>query len=312
MKHVMLVVALAVLAGCPDQAKNDSITHLNKCVEAHSRKQYDTAINECEQATNLWKGNHMAWYTVGGAEFARNNFKEAADAFEKAVGAKDSEPMYHQALGIALYNREIKKAVEDLAKAKNKQPEEVADDVNKGVLNFEPAIQQLQTAIKQNNQLWNAHYFLGRIYRDTDHPTEAATELTQAILQNPFEQSPYLALAELYLQWDYPDQAIQVATIGTRYVIDKSLLSNVWYEVGLGYEHKKQEDQAIDAFNKAIENKPDNYPAKFQRGQAYFKKNDCANARKDLDVYAKSGPGKGQLFKQQANKMIMECTAKQL
>jgi predicted Zn-dependent protease len=80
----------------------------------------------------------------------------------------------------------------------------------------------------------------------------------------------------------------------------------------MGYHDKKQEDQAIDAFNKALDAKPDNYSAKFQRGQAFFKKQDCTNARKDLEVYAKSGPGKDQLNKQQANKMIMECTAKQL
>jgi tetratricopeptide (TPR) repeat protein len=312
MKPLLLVALVAALAGCPNEEKNSSIEHLNKCVEAHSRKQFDTAINECEKAVSSWKGNHSAWYTMGGAHAARNNWKDAVDAFEKAAGAKDSEPMYHQWLGIAMYNREIQTAVTSLAERRGKKPEEVAGEVNLATLNFEGAIQQLQTAIKQNNQLWNSHYHLGRIYRDTDQPGPAATELTQAIMQNPFEWTPYVALAELYRQWDYPDQAIQVATIGTKYIPGKTEQSNVWYEVGMGYHDKKQEDQAIDAFTKALDAKPDNYAAKFQLGQAYFKKNDCANAKKHLDVYSKSGPGKAQLEKQQANRMVMECAAKQI
>jgi tetratricopeptide (TPR) repeat protein len=302
----------AALTGCPNESKNSSIEHLNKCVDAHSKKQYDTAINECEKSTAAYKGNHMAWYTMGGANAARNNWKEAVEAFEKAVGAKDSEPMYHQALGIAIYYREIKNAVDNLVTRTGKKPEEVAGDVNLAVLNFEGAIQHLQTAIKLNKELWNSHYHLGRIYRDQDKPTEAATSLSNAILQNPFSHLPYVALAELYRQWDYPDQAIQVATIGTRYIPGKAERSIVWYEVGMGFHDKKQEDQAIDAFNKAIEDKPDNYAAKFQRGQAFYKKNDCSNAKKDLDAYSKQGSAKDQLNKQQANKMIMECAAKQI
>jgi tetratricopeptide (TPR) repeat protein len=312
MKPILLVAFLAVLAGCPDETKNNSIEHLNKCVDAHSKKQFDTAINECEKATQLWKGNHSAWYAMGDSYAKRNNWKEAVESFEKAVGAKDNEPMYHQVLGIAKYNYAIKTAIENRATETGKKPEEVAGDVNLAALNFEGAIQHLQTAVKLNNQLWNSHYHLGRIYRDTDKPTEAATALTQAILQNPFEQAPYIALAELYRQWDYPDQAIQVATIGTVFIPGKMERSNVWYEVGMGFHDKKQEDQAIQAFNQALEMKPDNYAAKFQRGQAYYRKNDCTNAKKDLEAFSKSGPGKDQLNKQQANKMIMECAAKQI
>ena len=310
MKPTLLVVLLAVLTGCPNKDRNTSITHQNACVQAHGKKQYDTAINECEKAVAAMRSNHMAWYTMADSYAKRNNWKDSVSAFEKAVGARDSEPMYHQALGIAIYHREIHTATENLAQVRGKKPEEVAADVNLAVLNFEGAIQHLQTAIKQNKDLWKSHYYLGRIYRDTEKPTEAATSLTHAIMANPFESEPYVALAELYLQWDYPDQAIQVATIGTRYIPGRTERSKVWYEVGMGFHHKKQDDQAIEAFTKALEDKPDNHYAKFQRGQAYYKKNDCSNAKKDLEAFSKQGSAKDQLNKQQANKMLMECAAK--
>jgi len=313
MKLLLVPFALLTfLAGCPDEAHNQSIEHLNKCVEAHSRKQFDTAINECEKATELWKGNHAAWYALGDSHAKRNNWKEATDAFEKAVAAKDDEPMYHQVLGIALYNREVQTARDALAAKEGKKPEEVAGSVNLAVLNFEGAIQHLERAVKLNDQLWNSHYHLGRIYRDTDKPTEAAQELTKAIMANPYEAVPYVALAELYRQWDYPDQAIQVASIGTTYVPGANERSNVQFEVGMGYHEKRQDDKAIEAFTKAIDDRKDNHPAKFQRGQAYYRKGDCTRATKDLQEFSKAGSASDQLDKQQANKMIMDCAAKQL
>jgi tetratricopeptide (TPR) repeat protein len=305
-------VLVPLLAGCPDEAQNDSITHLNKCVDAHGKKQYETAIAECESATKLWKGNHRAYYAAGDAYAKRNNWTEAVKQFESAVQAKDDEPMYHQVLGIALYNREVQNAKEALAKAKNKKPEEVASEVNLAVLNFEGAIQHLQRATKVNDQLWKSHYFLGRIFRDTDKPAEAAQELTKAIQSNPFEPAPYIALSELYLQWDYPDQALQVASIGTTHVPGAAERSNVWFEVGMAYHDKRQDDQAVEAFTKAIEDRKDNHPAKFQRGQAYYRKNDCPKAKKDLEEFSKAGSATEALAKQQANKMIMDCAAKQL
>jgi tetratricopeptide (TPR) repeat protein len=313
MKLAIALGLLAVLStGCPDKDRNESIQYLNQCVGAHSRKEYDDAINACEKATELWKGNHSAFYAMGDAYAKRNNWKEAADSFEKAVRIKDSEPMYHQVYGIALYNKEIQQARQALAAREGKKENEVAGQVNLAVLNFELAIQHLQRATKIEPALWNSHYHLGRIFRDTDRPAEAAQELTLAIQANPYESEPYVALAEIYRQWDYPDQAIQVATIGTNYVPGANERSKVWYQVGMGYNEKKMDDKAVEAFGQAIEDRRDNHPAKFQRGQAHFRKGDCIKAKKDLEEFAKSGSSSDQLAKQQANKMLMECAAKQM
>ena len=100
------------------------------------------------------------------------------------------------------------------------------------------------------------------------------SEFREAIKSNPREWGPYVALGELYRKWDYTDQAITVASQGTANVPGSTDQSDIWYVLGMGYEDKANEDKAIEAFTKAIETKKDNHKAKFQRGQAYFRKGD--------------------------------------
>ena len=72
----------------------------------------------------------------------------------------------------------IRQAREEQAKREGKKPEEIDPDI-KG-LNFDPSIQHLQAALKINNGLWRAHFYLARIYRMQDKPQLTAQEFTAA------------------------------------------------------------------------------------------------------------------------------------
>ncbi|HEY0194296.1 MAG TPA: hypothetical protein VGC42_24440, partial [Kofleriaceae bacterium] len=61
---------------------------------------------------------------------------------------------------------------------------------------------------------------------------------------------------------------------------------------------------------KSLESKRDNYKAKFQRGQAYFRKGDYPNAKKDLEDFSKAGGASVEFAKQQASKMLIDIAAK--
>ena len=87
-------------------------------------------------------------------------------------------------------------------------------------------------------------------------------------------------------------------------------VSDIWYVLGMGYDDKRMDDKAIDAFDKAIESKRDNHKAKFQRGQAYFRKGDYTHAKHDLEDFSKSGGASLEFAKQQASKMLMDIAAK--
>ena len=308
MKLLGALLTLVVLAGCPNQAKNDSTNALNAGNKALGQKQVETALNEYQKAVERYRENHLAWYGMGLAYMEKKDFDKASDSFQHAVELVPEQAMYQMTYGISLYEKTIENARQDQAKKQNKKPEEIA--VDKSGLSFEKPMQALQEALKLNPGLWRAHYRLGDIYRDSDKPKEAAEEFSQAIKNNPRDPNPYIALGELYRLWDYTDQAIAVASQGTANVPGGNELSDIWYVLGMAYEDKSNEDKAIEAFTKAIETKKDNHKAKFQRGQAYFRKGDTTNAKRDLEEFSKSGGASLEFAKQQASKMLMDIAAK--
>lgn len=296
------------VGGCPDKSRNESVKLSNAGTKAYGQKQFETAIDSYRKATEAWKENHVAWYGLAGAYIGRNEWAKAADAMQNAVQVAEDQAMYQMVYGYTLYEKAIAQAREDQARRENKKPEEVQPDLT--AVNFEKSRQYLQKAVELNSELWRAHYYLGRIYRDTDKPKEAAEALTKALSFAPTQPGPWVALGELYRKWDYTDQAIQIASQGAAIVPGDNEVSDIWYVVGMGYDDKRLDDKAIEAFDKAIESKSDNQKAKFQRGQAYFRKGDFTKAKKDLEEFAKAGGASVEFAKQQASKMLLDIAAK--
>jgi tetratricopeptide (TPR) repeat protein len=309
MKIAGALIAVLALAGCPNDAHNEAAKLNTEGNKALGQKQYETAINDFEKAVEKNHDYHLAWYGLGVAYYQKNDYAKAVDALEKCVQLAPEQPMYQMMYGVALYEKGVDSAKDEQAHKANKKKEEIDPDLS-GV-NFEKSQQHLQEAIKLNPDMWRAHYYMGRIYRAGDKAKEAAEQFTQAIKGDPREWAPYVALSELYLKWDYADQAIQVASQGVANVPGSNDTSEIWYDLGMAYDAKKMEDKAIEAFTKAVETKRDNHKAKFQRGQAYFRKGDMTNAKRDLEDFNKSGGASLEFIKQQASQMLMQIAAKQ-
>ena len=299
---------LVALTGCPNKSRNESIKASNDGHKASGQKQWDTAIERYDNAIKRWADNNSALYGLAVAHAQKRDWSKAAEAAGRAVELVPGEAMYQLMYGRMLYEKAIHQAREDQARRDGKKVEDVQADLT--VVNFEKPQQHLEQAVKLNNELWRAHYYLGRIYRDTGKWKEAAAEFTKALEGAPPEPAPWIAAAELYRHWDYTDQAIQVAEQGTLVVLGSHEVSDIWFEVGMGYDDKRNDDKAIAAFDKALEAKRDNHKAKFARGQAYFRKGDFANAKRDLEEFGKSGGASVEFFKQQASRMLMEIAAK--
>jgi tetratricopeptide (TPR) repeat protein len=310
MKKLGAVLLLVCMAGCPDQSKNDSKKFLAQGNKENGAKQYDSAITSYQHAIEKWTDNHLAYYGLGGALAARGEWDKAADAFSNAVRLAPEQPMYNLWYGVSLYEKAVKQAREDQARKENKKPEEIKVDLT--AVSFDKSQQALAEAVKLNKDMWRAHYYLGRIYREQDKPKDAATEFSAAITSNPRESGPYIALGELYRKWDYTDEAIKVASQGAANIPGTNEVSDIWYVLGMGYDDKNNEDKAIEAFDKSLESKRDNHKAKFQRGQAYFKKGDMTHAKRDLEEFSKSGGASLEFAKQQAQKMLMDIAAKSM
>ena len=289
------------------EIRNASVDHVNACNRAITAKQYDTACKECELATKLWPGNHLAWFALGSAHMARSEWSLARAAVEHAVTLRPDQAMYQLYDGISLYEAEVQRAREDQARRENKKPEEITLDSS--ALKLDAARDALVRATKLAPTLWRGHYYLGRVYRDLDDPRRAAEQLTQTIALHPTYRYGYIALIQLYRRWDYLDQALVVANLGTVHVptVDAGEL---WFELGMAYDAKRADVQAIEAFGTAIAIRPDDLDAKLQRGQIFARQGEIAAAKRDLEEVARSPDPKLVGAKQVANQLLAQLAAR--
>ena len=284
-----------------DQTLNSSVEHLNACNKGIVARQYDAAIAECEAATKIWEDNHLAWYAWAGAHMAKREWSQARAAIEHAVTQRPDQAMYQLYYGIALYEAERERARDAQARRERKKPDDI--ELDPSALKLDAARDALSNAVRLIPDLWRAHYYLGRIHRDLDDVRRAAVQFTATIKTHPGYRFAYVALIELYRHWDYVDQALAVATLGTANV-PAADAAELWFEVGMAYDAKYADDKAIGAFGKAIAGKPDDASSKFQRGQIYLRKGDLASARRDLEDVARSADPRVAAAKQLANQLL--------
>ncbi len=302
----LVLVGVFALAACASQEQKKSIEHTNEGVRMLNAKQFEGAVGKFEEAVKVYSENHTAWYNLGLAQDGRKKYEEAAKAYEQAVKRSGNDPMYHMKHGIALYKAAIEEQRNRQAKTEGKKPEEIELDL-KGV-NFDPALGELEAAVKLNPELFRAYYYLGRIHRDMDNAAPAAEAFTKSIQNGPREREPYVALGELYRRWDYTDEAIQVLAAGKQNVPADN--ADIIFALGMAYDDKGDIDKAIAEFTAAIEADKNQQKAKYQRGLAYFKKGDFKKAKEDLEDYQKNA--KDEFSKGIASKTLMDIMAKEM
>lgn len=304
----LALVVLLVLAACASQEQKKSIEKTNEGVKALRAKQYDVAIGKLEEATKAYRDNHTAWYNLGLAYDGQKKYEDAAKAYEQAVKLSDRDAMYHMKYGIALYYATLDEAKKRQARAEGKDPSEInINELDLKGANFEPALQQLEAAVKLNPDLFNAYYFQGRIHRHDEDAQKAAEAFTRAIEANPRYALPYVALGELYRRWDYTDEAIKVLSQGKANVPGEQDRAQLLFALGMGYDDKKDYAKAIEEFTAAIEADKNLHKAKFQRGMAYMRLKEYSKAKTDLEQYQKNS--KDEFMKGAAQKALMDIMA---
>lgn len=303
-----LALALVLLAGCFGSQRNDSVGLSNEGAKAYGSKAFDQAIEKFTKAIERWRDNHQALYGLAASYAQKKDWKKAAENAGKAVELMPDIAMYNLYYGWYLYEEAKYEAKDFQAKKEGKKIEDV--EVDWGKVSFEKAMTYLQNAVKLNGEMWRAHYLIGDIHKHGGKTKEAAEAYTKSLELGAFEAAPWIALSELYRAWDYSDQATKVAEQGLLVIPGDNEKSDIWYQVGMGYDSKANNEKAIEAFDKALEARRDNHIAKFQRGQAYFKKGEYTKAKKDLEEFAKGGSNTLEFFKQQASRMLMDIAAK--
>lgn len=294
----------AKLALIEPSKRGASMTAMRNGFALYAQKKHAEAAKAFRESVAAWPQNHNSWYAMGGALAGQGMWEGARDAFGKAAEVHPESAMYQMWLGVAHYESAVELARVTQAKAAGVRPEDIV--VDRSMINQDKAQAALDTALALAPTLWRAHYYLGRIHRDAGRARLAAEELTEAARTRPEEQGPWVALTELYRKWDYTADAITVATLGLANA--RVNTSDIAFVLGMAYDDKNDHAAAITAFTKAIELKPDNHKAIFQRGQSYFKSRKYIEAKADLEAFLKAPVGL-EFAKQQANKMLMDIAA---
>ena len=290
---------IAPADSAPPPSAGDSIRHANAGNRAYASWQYDVAATEYEAAVQAWDGNHLAWYGLTGARIKRDDYRAAAEAAEHCVALVPDQAMYWLLRGYALYEAAVAEAQAREVRARGRHIDQRV--IDRSTLDFTPALQALLVAVQLEHRLWRAHYLISRIHRDRGDAKPAAEQLTEAIAQHAWEPGPYIALVELYRHWWYLDEALAIAVIGAAAVPSSA---DVWYELGMAHDDRGERAEAIAAFTKALDVKPDLEIARFQRGQAYFRIKDLAHARRDLEAFVNAGMTSLEL--DQARRMLAD------
>ena len=311
----------AMRAVVPVRDRNDSIEQYERCNQLLDDHQLDAAIAACRQALARWPGNHLAWYALGNAFASRDHWRAAREAYDRAAQLRPDAAMYQLYDGIALYQLAVRQAHDDVARAQRGVPDDATTELRWATQDtslrghalrpyrlaaalalaasstpalVDAARRALATAAARAPQLWLASYYLGRLERDQDRTRRAAEAFSAAIRADPTQADPYVALIEVYRAWDLSDHSLAVARLASTHVTTGPVAS-LWYELGMAYEAKQDDAQALAAFTKVLSARDGNVRAKLQRGQIYLRMGELSNARRDLQTFlAAPDPTLGQ------------------
>lgn len=276
----------------------ESIKHSNEATRAYGQKDFAKASAEYHEAVVAWAGNTLAWYGSAGAQIGAGDWRGAAASMEKAFELAPTNAMYAMVYGYALYQRAYTDAAAQGTTLGASGP--LRADLAR-------AAQLLRYAVKLDDKLWRAHYYLGRIERDLLRPQDAAGEFTRALESAPSDPAPWIALCELYRTWRMPALALAVAEQGTK-IVPGAASADVWYVLGMAHDDLHHDAPAIAAFTKVLEADPAHAKARFQRGQVLFRSKKFAEAKRDLEAFVADAPA-NQFAVAQASKMLLDIAA---
>lgn len=261
------------------------------------------------KALALWD-DPATWFQLGTVAIGPGDWSTAKEAFGKAHALVPSNPAYASAYGEALFVAEYIAARVAKAKREGIEEEYVRLSERDAGLDMKQAQQVLEYAARLAPDAWRTHFVLGKIHRARGDLKAAATELSLAVAQRPDDVDPYVALAELYRSRDYLAEALAVALAGTTSVTRDYGRERMWFALGMVYDAKGDNANALEAFTKAATGPSREYKAVFQRGQVYVRMKEWAKARADLEAFLAQPPLYSELEQRIANKLLIDIAAR--
>ncbi|MDI3547653.1 MAG: hypothetical protein PWR10_1305 [Halanaerobiales bacterium] len=189
--------------------------------------QLDKAINTYKQALNLNPDNTSIYLNLGNIYLQKGNYDSAIEVLKEGVALDPSFVAIRSKLATAYYE--------------------------KG--NFEKAKEQFNKVIKQNNNIYEAYYYLGEIYYNVENNVQKAIYYyNEATKKNPDYVKAYIALGNIYINQDNTYKAIAQYTTA----IEKNQnYPDGHYHLAVAYHKLGMKEAAVAELRKTLHLNPD-------------------------------------------------------
>ena len=133
--------------------------------------------------------------------------------------------------------------------------------------NVDLAVARYQACADIEYQVPNVYLFISNLYRENDREEEALQTLTDARALYPREQSLIIEELNIYLTNEQFDKAKENLTLAAEQDPTNEIL---WFSLGSVLDNLGNAEEAISAYLKALEVKPDYFDANYNLGALYF------------------------------------------
>jgi tetratricopeptide (TPR) repeat protein len=222
----------------------------------------DQAVEALEHAVAANPKHYRAWASLGNLyKTAKKDMPKAIRAYEHAVEGMKKDKVVWASLGMAYHrNNQADLALKALVTASTLDPKDAEIRANLGTVRRQKgdipgAIADLEAAVKlraDDPQFLNN---LGVAYRSAKRYDDAIKAHQKAIALAPNDASTHFNLAVAYRRQIQKNPDLIPRAIAA-YEKAASLDpgdADVWWDLGLMYKEDRQNDKAIEAFNKYLE-----------------------------------------------------------
>lgn len=262
-------------------------------LRAYDRKDYKTMLNFIQQAADADPNSADLQFYVGEAHRLLGDYEEALEAYEGAIEINENfAPAYIGRVQCNTVLNPTVDIVDDLNTAIELDPSYVDAYLMRAEYrlnndDIEGALEDLENVDSLFPESPLLYALRAEAYLDLGENSAALQDAKTAYNLDITLLRVYFTLSRAYLVNDNPRQALRYIEIYTRYVEDDP---QAWTLMGISAYRLKRYEDAIQAFDKAIELDDTQFVAYRYRGLAYLELEDAQSAVNDLIVAVRAEP----------------------
>jgi tetratricopeptide (TPR) repeat protein len=274
--------------------RGEADIHISLALIYLEKKDYESTIKECHQATQIDANLPEPYHLSGIALRRTGEVDRALREYQKVIRLQPELPELRYNLGIAYAKKKmIDEAIKEYRKAIELKPDYAEAHSNLALIYLEKnmvdeAIEECQKALDINPQIARALSTLGGAYLLRKDFAQAEAFSRRALEIDPELDGAHNNLGNIYMNKKMIDRAIGEYLKALR--INPGF-AEAHYNLGRAYLFNKSFDKAISEFKEAIQLKSGHYQAHSNLAAAYLEKGLEEEAIKECQRAIEINPG---------------------